>query len=170
MKIKEQTRKFISKVWDKIEDHLATVVAGGIILTASVLCIIFWEWAKAEHSLEMYGWVWVLLCIIGVFLLVYFILGIVKKLEKIKDPSDIRNALGKWWRHCKEQCLQQKEFTLYFSEIDKKEKLKKGSAKKYLREVITQDKWWGVVREGPKTLTIKRKSEILIGGNKTSNG
>ncbi len=156
MNIKGWIKRFWLKVLNKIEERLAGFMAGVIILVGLVLCAIFWEWAKAKHSLEVSGWVWLLLCLMSLFLLLHFVSIVFAKVRKIKDPADIRNVLYKWWRHTKERCPGQIEFTLYFSSIDKKERLEKGSAKKHLRQVVTKDGKWGVVREGPDTLMVRR--------------
>jgi len=157
----EHIKKFCLKIWDKIEDHFATVAAISIIGIFSVLCVIFWKWLNAKHSFEMYGWIWLLLFLAGLFLFVHFVCIMFDKVRKIKDPADIRNVLDKWWRHTKEQCPDQIEFTLYFSSIDKKERLRKGSSKKYLREIVTKDKIWRVVREGSDTLLVECDPPVI---------
>ena len=156
MDIRGWTKNFLLKVLNKIEEHVATVLAGAIFLIGSVLCIVFWEWAKTEHSLELYGWVWLSISLLFLLLLIYSLYSVCGKFRRIKEPSDVRNALSKWWRHCTDQCPQ-KEFALYFAAIDRKEKLKRGSAKKYLREIIVNRGNWSIVREGSKTLAVRRK-------------
>ena len=113
----------------------------------------------------MDGWMWLLILAVSLLACVYSLYVISKNFWRINDPKDIINVLSKWWRHCKGQNLQQSEFTLYFSSIDDKEKLKKGSAKKYLREIVSKDELWSVVREGSKTLTVKRKGYTLRVGS-----
>jgi len=158
------TKRFFFKICDKIEDRLASILAGGILLIALVVCIVFWEWLKAIHSLKMYGWSWLLILGISLISCCYTLYTVSENYKRIKDPSDIRNVIRKWWRHCTEQNPKQREFTLYFSAIDHKERLKKGSAKRYLREIVTKDAHCGVVREGPKTLIVKRKEYTVTVG------
>jgi hypothetical protein len=144
MDIKGRIKKFCFKAF--IEDPLATVVKGGLILIVPTLCIIFWKWLTTKHSVEFYGLIWLLLSLAYVFLFVHFVYIMFDKVRRIKDPEDVRNVLKKWWRHTREQCPDQMEFTLYFSLIDKKERLRKGSSKKYLREIVIEDKIWRVIR------------------------
>jgi len=147
---------FLRKIKDETVDRIVQVIAGIIIIVGLALCPIFWEWLIEKHSVELYGLVWLFLCLTGLILLICFVFIVFGKIRRIKDPADIRNVLYKWWRHTKERCPGQIEFTLYFSSIDKKERLEKGSAKKHLRQVVTKDGKWGVVREGPDTLMVRR--------------
>ncbi len=154
-------KDFIGRVKDKIIDHLAAVVASGIIAIIVILCAIFLEWLKAEHSLEMFGFLWFFVSLVFLAFLIYSLYSVSHHLVKIKEPDDIRNILSKWWRHCTDQCPQ-KEFTLYFAAIDRKEKLKKGSAKKYLSEIITKDEEWSIVRTGHETIQVRKKHRPKI--------
>lgn len=162
------TKSFCLKVWSKIVDHLAGFVACVIIVVFCTLCVTFWGWMKTKHQLNLYGWIWLIALLVLSFLTVIVLWVAFDYFTRIKDPKDVRNVLSKWWRHCTDQNRQQNEFTLYFSDIDKKEGLKKGSAKKYLREIVIKKDVWGVVREGSKTLTVKRKEfTVTIGEDGT---
>lgn len=152
-------KDFINRVKDKIIDHLATVVASGLITITVILCLIFWEWLKAEHSLEMCGFLWLLVLLVSLTSLIYCLYTVSHHLRKIKDPADIRNILSNWWRRCPERCARLNEFTLSFSSIDRKEILKKGSAKEYLPEIITKDEEWSIVRTGHETIQVKKKQK-----------
>ncbi len=140
---------------DKIVEHFIGCLISAFFGIFVLSFAIFWKWARDEHTLVFYGWVWLLFCLGGLFLFFHFVFIILQRTKKIKDPTDIRNVLDKWWRHTEERCSGQQEFTLYFSSIDKTECLRKGSAKQYLREVVTKDGKWSVVREGPDTLLVK---------------
>jgi len=107
-------RQFGLKIWNKIEDHIAGCIAAAIV---GILAVLFWEWVTNEHSVELYGWVWLLLCFVFVFLLVHFILTMFRRPKKLKDPADIRNVLSKWWRHAKEQCPDQTELRCIFRRL-----------------------------------------------------
>jgi len=129
-------KKVCFKRLNKIADHLATVVATSIILIFSTSCIIFWEWLKTKHSLEMYGGCWLLLSILYVFLISCFLLSVFREQRKPKDPQSIKNTLHKYLRHCTDNQKYTQENVFTFATIDKQQKLRRGSAKKYLKEVI----------------------------------
>lgn len=148
---------FLRKIKDKVEDHFAQVIAAAFIGVFSFAVIFFWKWAIVEHSIKLYGWIWLLLYLIVFFLLIHFVCRMFDKVRKIKDPADIRNVLERCWMETKEEEPNKLEFTLFFSGIDKTERLKKGSAQNYLPGVITKDGKWSIVRGGSDTLLVKRK-------------
>ncbi|HUT47292.1 MAG TPA: hypothetical protein VMX36_13490 [Sedimentisphaerales bacterium] len=153
--------KFAIKHWFQMFLTVAGTAIGGWLLWLYRTHLK--NWLISEHSLELYGWLWILVFGLFLFLIIYSLQCVLRGRGRLKDPKDVRNVLSKWWRHCTEQNSKQKEFTLYFSSIDDREKLKKGSAKKYLREIVN-DANWSIVREGPKTLTVKRKEYTVTVG------
>ena len=152
----EWIKRFGQEIWVKIEDRLAWCLAVFVVAIFTMACLALKEQAFDKHAVEMYGWVWLLILSCIIFLAGYFLRDVFHRIKRIKDPGDIRNILSKWWRHCTEQC-QQNEYTLYYSLIDKREKLKRGSAKKYLREIITKGGSWRIVREGSETIIVRKK-------------
>ena len=128
MDIKGRIKEFCFKVLNKIEDHLATVVASGLILIVTILCIIFWEWVKTKHSLEMYGWMWT----VDVFTLgalpIFIFWLLQKKDPKISYRKDeeilvvLENKLTKY------ELQKQNEILIDFRLCDRKWRFPKGSA------------------------------------------
>ena len=151
MNIKGLIKKFFINVLSKIADHIiVSIIAAGFLL-----CAIFWKWVTSKYSIELYGGIWLLFCLIFLLLILHFGFIMYDKFRKIKNPSDIRNILERCWREQEEE-TDDLELTLFFSGFDKTEGLKKGSAKKYLRDIVTKDGKWGIVREGPDTLLVRR--------------
>jgi hypothetical protein len=158
----DRIKSFVLKIWDKVQDHLASYIARYILLLLGVIfliiCFSLRKWAFTKHSLEIYGWGWLAISLLFLFLFGYLLYAVYKYFGRIKDPPDIRNVLDERCRRINEQCSEQQlELTLHFSLIDKEERLRKGSAKKYLREVVTRDGIWRVVREGPDTVLVERE-------------
>src|SRR4030043_496660 len=93
MDIRGRIKKFCFKVLNKIEDHLAKVVAGGLILIGSTLCVIFWKWLKSKQTLELYSWEWLLFLLIFFSLLFNLIGSIVLNKGRLKTACDIQVGL-----------------------------------------------------------------------------
>ena len=98
MDIVERTKRFSLKVLDKIEDRLAAVVVGVILLVFLGLCSIFWGWAKSKRSLEMYGWTWLLISFLFVFLCAHFLRSLIYNTGRLNNSHDIINALDNWFK------------------------------------------------------------------------
>jgi len=163
MNIKELIKKFFLKVWNKIEDHLATIVAGVIISACSAFCIIFWEWLKTIHSLEMPGWAWVIIAL-GIstmpVLIVFLIMRQKKEKKKVlTGETDVKNALRQWFRkryveHTFWAIMGDKNEIVHFSSLDQKLGLAPGSAKRYLEDVVEEFGSWRTKNETQVTIEI----------------
>lgn len=133
MDIRGRIKKFCFKVLNKIEDHLAKVVAGGLILIGSTLCVIFWKWLKSKQTLELYSWEWLLFLLIFLFLLVYFIRSIVLNKGRLKNACDITSGIENWFNRNIDGAapiIQNRPY--YFANLEKDLNLKRGSSLKYL--------------------------------------
>ncbi|GAJ19717.1 unnamed protein product, partial [marine sediment metagenome] len=81
--------------------------------------------------------------------------SILREKRLLKDPQSIKNTLHKYLRHCTtDQPTQENTFT--FAGIDKQQGLKRGSTKKYLKEVIEEAPNWSVINEADKNIRVKR--------------
>jgi MFS family permease len=155
MDIIEWIKKFCFKILNKIADHLATVIAAGIILIFSTLCIIFREWAKTKHSLETFGWLWVLifLAISGLPILLFLL--ITKKPWKpvYTGEDDVKNMLELRFREFSgiSRGIFKPRLTIRFTLSDKISNVKNGSSKKYL-ETIANNLGYHTTRKGDKTI------------------
>jgi len=133
MNITKWIKKICFKVLNRIEDHLASVAAGGIIIIFSTLCIIFREWLRSKQTLELYSWVWLLFLLIFLFLLVYFIRSIVLNRGRLKNAGDIISEIDNWFnRHIDGAAPIVQNRPYYFANVEKDLNLKRGSSKRYL--------------------------------------
>lgn len=124
------------------------------VLLASVVTFTGWifrtyirNWLIAEHTLEMYGFVWVI-AVLGIILLSILTFWlIIRKPKKdiLTDEIDIRNELGNWWTERKTSHHNSRprwmggprdEFIIHCSNVDKQVNLKQGSTAKFLPEII----------------------------------
>jgi hypothetical protein len=152
MNIKEWTKGFSLNVLNKIKGHIETAVASFIITVGSVLCVIFWKWATSKHSIEFFGWIWVLLCVWGLLLVVYFIWGIVEKFGRLKNPGDVVGAIEDWFAENEIGDMPQTNTQYFFSGVEKSLNLKRGSSKIYLPLVAFKHGY--AFQMGEKTFTL----------------
>lgn len=153
MDIEVLIKKFFLKVLKKIEDHLASVVAGGLIL----LCIIFWRWLKTEHSLTTYGWVWVsaVFLVGGLPTSIFWFLRKGKQRILYREDEEISVVLENKLRELEGQ--KKNQIPIDFRIWDKKLHLMVGSAKKLLPKVLEEDKTWKIKSQSGNFMTIIRE-------------
>jgi len=118
-------------------------------------------------TVTLYGWQWALiipfLFLLG-FIISYAISTLLKRFHKFRDSDDIKNILSEWWKSYKRLHSEHSKLIscrLYFLSIDKVKCLKKGSAKKYLQEVILEDGEYCVMNEASDTLSVIRMDADL---------
>jgi len=131
--------------------------SGGIVTT-----VLGWffrthirNWLVAKHSFEISGWFCLLLLILFVFFVGFFVVYVFREQGKLKDAQSIKNALHKYLRHCTDDKITQ-ENTFVFAGVDKQQNLRRGSAKRYIKEVIQETGNWTVISEGDKNIRVKR--------------
>jgi len=126
-------KRFFFKICDKIEDRLASLLAGLILLITLVVCIVCWEWLKAIHSLKMYGWLWIFILTICSLSIVYSLCCMLRDRGRLKNPCDIVSAIDAWLAAGVHQIHPVEIDTpYYFHEVEKELYLKRGSSLKYL--------------------------------------
>ena len=125
----EWIRKFGLKIWSKIENHLAGYIAVIIILIFLAACSLLWEWSSTKHSLEMYGWTWLLLSIFFISLLCYFMFSLLRERARLKDPDDIKGAIEDWLVRGHDV---EKDTQYFFRGLEKSLNLRRHSSKIYL--------------------------------------
>jgi hypothetical protein len=152
------TKKFFSKICAKIEDRLASFLAGGILVIALVVCTVFWEWLKTKHSLEMFGWLWILILLAIAGLPIFFFWLITRKSRKVAyaDEDDIRNVLDARFREfsISRRGMQKSRLTISFALFDRRSNVKNGSSKEHL-ETIANSLGYYTVSKGDKTITLE---------------
>ena len=124
------------------------------------------DWLVSKNSFELYGWVWIA-AIMFIALLPFFISWLFTR-PKYKNEEDVKNVLSAYLRHCTNGNPTQ-ENTFRFNAVDKLQKLKRGSAKKYFKDVINETNCWSIVNQGDDTIRVKRDSIKNVFGriNKT---
>lgn len=152
----EPIKKFLLRIWNEVENHLAKYIAAFIIIAFLVVCIAFCRWMVVKHSLELYGWLWILIPSLVVALSVLIFWLATRQKILYESEGDIKNILRKWLTHHVNK-WKQSQYTLYFSTIDKKEKLSPGSAKKYLEPIITEQGLYSIISASDETICIRRR-------------
>ena len=148
-------KRFFFKICSKIEDRLAAYIASGIIIVVLVICIVFWEWIKTKHSLEVYGWLWVLISVVILFLVVFFFRSMLNDRGRLKNPRDIVSAINAWFADGDHQMYPVNLGIPHsFSTLEKELYLKQGSSLKYLPMCALTHGY--VFEMGHKTFTLKK--------------
>jgi len=149
-------KRFCSKVLNRIEERLANVAAGILILVVPGLCIIFWKWLKTKHSLAMYGFLWiavpfVLICV------PFFMFWLLKKKATIlyREDNEILVVLENKLRGYEHQ--SQNEILIDFRSCDRKWGFPKGSAQRLLPSLVEKDRTWRIRSSGGNAMTIIRE-------------
>jgi hypothetical protein len=146
------------KVLRKIEDHIATVIAGVVIAIILALGAFFWEWLKTKHSLEIPGWVLVLTTVLIALLPTLLYRQFTKLRVLYKKEEDIKNILQMWSRQ-KFTGYWHIEENVYFDTIDKDKHLPKGSAAKFLPDIVRKNPHCNILNMGDSTMLVKYHRE-----------
>ena len=126
-------KSFGIKVLSKIEDRFAMVVASAFVIIIGALCLFFWDWIKTKHSLELHGWMWLILSTVFVGLVSHFLCVVLKYAGKIKNPSDVKGAITEWINNGGYIYFEvEKDRQYSFSNVDKELNIRRGSSQKYL--------------------------------------
>ena len=153
--MKERIKKFGLKIWNKIEDHLAKYIAGGIIVIFVVLCIVSWEWLRAKHSLEMFGWLWILILFLLVSLPVLIFWLFTRRKILYEEDEDIKVVLEEQLERMTQ--LSKDTVRIDYRIWDRKFSLKKGSTKRFSKRILGKfENVWCIESEGENTMIIVR--------------
>src|SRR4030042_5338142 len=80
----------IKKIMAWFGNHLFAAILGVVItssITVSVI-IIFWKWLKTKHSLEMYGFLWIVVVFVLIVLPLFIFWLLKKKKMRIQYHKD----------------------------------------------------------------------------------
>ena len=155
MDIVGRSKEFLFKICSKIEDRLADLLAGVILATAVVVCVVFWEWAKTKHSLETYGWLWILASTVFLFLMVYSLRSALQHKGRLRDPGDIISTIDAWLADGDQQSYPVDLGTPNsFRALEKELHLRRGSSLKYLPMCALKHDY--AFEMGHETFTLKR--------------
>jgi hypothetical protein len=152
----KQLREYLTTLPAKTADY---VLFGTLtIVLSSALAVAFKEWLKTEHSLQMYGWFWVVgaICLGGLPALIVRVIERKQPKLRYQSEADISVALEHRLRSYDNQREDVK--FLDFREFDRKLGLPKGSAKRLLPGIVEKDEVWHVKHRGDELMTIIRDS------------
>ena len=148
-------KTFCLEILSKVKEHVAAAIASVLVVLILTIFLVFEEWVKTEHSVTLYGWEWIAVAILTA-LLPFLVVWLLTR-PKYKNKEDIKNVLSAYLRHCTNNNPTQ-ENTFRLNEVDKLQRLKKGSSKKYFKDVINETNGWGIINEGNNTIRVKRNS------------
>jgi hypothetical protein len=113
------------------------------------------DWLFANWSIEMPVLAWMLVCAAELLLAVYFILVIVEKFGRLKNPRDIINAIEDWFTNDYVFSGKPRANTPYFFDgVEKSLNLKRGSSKIYLPLIALKHGY--VFQMGKKTFMLSK--------------
>jgi len=141
------------KVWDTVFQNVMLSILASIGVVAGGVLLAFKEWSFAGHTLTLPGWLWVLLSVLYPVLFGVGILLDVRWPLKYKEEADVKNRLSIYFRRVAHDPFHYTECTLHYRWFDRKYRLKRGSAKKYLAEVA-KEYGWDIIQAGPGTLRV----------------
>jgi hypothetical protein len=115
------------------------------------------EMLTSKYYFETYGWAWIglFLLIVILFVLVFWLITRKSKGNLIKDENAIKHILEMSWEEMKEEDFESGKELYSFSGIDespfkssllynKPNRLKPGSAEKYLPEIINEEEHYRI--------------------------
>ena len=136
-------KQFCIKVFNKITDNLATVIALGLIS----LFLIFWKWLLKQHTITTYGLVWICSIMIISICPIFILLLLQKRKQEIiyTNDGDISQVIENQLRKLENQ--KHNQIAIDFRIWDKKLKLIKGSTKRILPQVLKDDHIWKIKKQ-----------------------
>jgi hypothetical protein len=143
--------KFVVKHWGMMLLTAAGTAIGGRLLWLYKTYLK--DWCLSIRHVELPGWAWILLCVVEVFLVVYFIRGLWKNLGNLKNPRDVISAIECWFAD--DNSMNDKPETntsYYFAGVEESLNLKRGSSKRYLPMIAWKHGY--AFRMGKKTFTL----------------
>jgi hypothetical protein len=161
----KQGLKQIKKITAWFGNHLFAVILS-VVITSSIT-ISVWRWLWSQHSLQLPGWLWVLIILVISIvpaLLVFWITRrrFHKRKRLLANDTDIKNSLRQWFKQhsCNNRWAEPhewNEFSVSFSDLDRQLGLASGGSMRLLEEVISEFKAWGTRDKGQDTIVIFRR-------------
>ena len=145
--------KWVLKEW--VKALLAPIAIFFLAFLAWIFRTYIGNWLATKHSIEMFGWLWILgsFLLVSLPVLILWLFGRRKILYK--DDGDIKVALEAQL----ERLTQGRNDTIRINYRiwDRKLSLKKGSAAKFLPSIIENDSIFCIKSKGEKTIVVQRK-------------
>ena len=151
-------KKICFKILNEVMNHLAKYITGLIILGLLALCLFSWRWLARKHSLETFGWLWILifLAISGLPILLFLLITKKQWKPDYTDEIDIQNSLRHWFQSNVKPQLGANgfQYTMNFSNLDQSLGLPSGSTKRYIENVVKEFEGWQTKNKGEDTIVI----------------
>jgi len=140
-------KKARARIVDEAISHFCAMVFTAIFAAIFAGMLIFWSGFRkllsTEHNFELPLWAWIITVLVfaGTPLVVVLIKD---RWKKLTDPDDIRNKLiwylGQNRNYVANETYNEPPVVWHYAKIDKTIKLKRGSSKKYLPQILGSDK------------------------------
>lgn len=157
--LSEEKRKFIGALKWLLKEWVKALLAAMAIFFLAFLGWIFrtyiGNWLATKHSLEMFGWLWILTSFLLVSLPVLIFWPFKRRRILYKDDGDIKVALEaqiERLTQCRNDTIR-----IDYRIWDRKLSLKKGSAAKFLPSIIENDSIFCIKSKGEETIVVQRK-------------
>lgn len=145
-------KKFLSRIWDKIQEQLATWVVTLLVTALAIVGLFFKKWLFSKHYLELYGVFWIVIFSIVAILPILILWYLTKSKVLYENENDIKNILELWFSSFSHgRSSLKNKLTIKFSLCDKINHVVNGSSKKYL-EGIANKLGYSTFRRGNDTI------------------
>lgn len=164
-----------AKDWvrEQICEHTKRLIVWLIsILGLPTVLLILKDWLKAEQSFTLPGWSWVLLLLAVSSLPILLYIEIKKaagrRVRYLTEYNDIELAIIDWLKERKYSSSRAMRrpsdplLRIRYDSIDAQCKLKPGSAKKHLSDVVKKCGWVDILREGDQTVVLDFRPSVSI--------
>lgn len=147
--------RWLAKEWVKAcSSAIATIIIGYLAVTYRK-CI--GGWLTTKHSLNVYGWSWILALLLTASLSILVFWLVTRQRILYNDEADIKNILHDWWKlHCTGH-QGSLRLTIDFDSVDRHKHLPKGSAAKFLPHIAEVNFGCSLVNKGKATMLIDCK-------------
>lgn len=154
-----------AKAQDYIEDHALQCLLATLGAAIVPTLVFFSRWLSAKHTIALCGWFWLVngvLCVVGVASTALIFVGRLglRERSQFRAESDVKNVLRSYFiSHIEPDpgvhgCVPV-PITLNFQDLDQRNNLRSGSAKRHFPEVAIRQ-GYEIVSQGPMTIVIRK--------------
>jgi hypothetical protein len=135
-------------------------------------------WIVSSHAIKLVGWLWILVFSLISATSTFLFWLITRKSKQIRyqvkytNEVDIKNILTDYWNEEKARKDEKSrflyelrsEFVIDCFRVERQLSLKKGSAARFLPEIIENDDIYYIKSKGEKTIVVRRKGLTIRAG------
>jgi len=152
-----QALKWLLKEW--VKALLAAMAIFFLGFLAWIFRTYIRNWLAAKHSIEIFGWLWILVSFLVVSLPVLILWLFAGRKPLYKDDEDVRVMLEEQLERLSKG--GDNEIRIDYRLWDSKLGLKKGSAAKFLPKIIENDSIFCMKNKGKETIVVRRKGLMM---------